>query len=58
MLDALALPAPFVGRSIVELAALPSAQTNGRLFNLLRGIRLTKGILKLIRYRHQGKIKG
>jgi glucose 1-dehydrogenase len=57
VLDALALPAPFVGRSVAELAALPPAQTNGRLFNLLRGMRLTRGILKLIRYRRQGKIR-
>jgi NAD(P)-dependent dehydrogenase (short-subunit alcohol dehydrogenase family) len=58
VLDALALPAPFVGRSVAELAVLPPAQTNGRIFSLLRGMRLTKGILKLIRYRRQGKIKG
>jgi NAD(P)-dependent dehydrogenase (short-subunit alcohol dehydrogenase family) len=57
VLDALALPAPFVGRSIAELAALPPIETNGKLFNLLRGMRLTKGILKLIRYRRQGKIR-
>jgi NAD(P)-dependent dehydrogenase (short-subunit alcohol dehydrogenase family) len=58
VLDALALPAAFVGRSVAELAVLPPAQTNGRIFSLLRGMRLTKGILKLIRYRRQGKIKG
>lgn len=58
VLDALALPAAFVGRSVAELAALPPTQTNGKIFSLLRGMRLTRGILKLIRYRRQGKIKG
>jgi hypothetical protein len=55
--DALALPAPFVGQSVTQLARLPPQQTNGKLFNQLRGMWLMRGIHKLVRYRCQGKSK-
>jgi NAD(P)-dependent dehydrogenase (short-subunit alcohol dehydrogenase family) len=57
VLDALALPASSVGQRIAKLIALPPEKTNGRIFSLLRGMRLMKGIFKLIRYRWQGKIR-
>jgi len=57
VLDALALPAHSVGQRIAKLNTLPPERTNDRIFSLLRGMRLMKGIFKLIRYRRQGKIK-